>query len=242
MGTQPDANGAGTNGASPKPIRHDMLLIQDPPDGTKGSRLVRFPVDKGTGEPGAGAAVPPFTEGYRPVMNLGLAGRGTEENPARGTILSTLPLHPSPAASNGTTCYLVNAQNLNYKTAWTAEEWNDPPGGYDADGQVGPDSFSLLIGSPAGKVYFLEKKESDGSCLVPGRDYIFREVAPDELRYESEVWAELRSGCVVGTVSFENAAVYKKETDRRLSRPKIVPLVNIDSLMPRGDSAKKENA
>src|SRR5262245_3346941 len=122
--------GTPTNAGPAKPIRHDMLLMQDPPDGTHGTSLVRFPVDKITGEPGAGATVAPQTEGYRPVMNLGAAGRGTDENPARGTILSALPLHPSPAASNGTTCYLVNAQNLKYKTAWTAEEWNDPPNGY----------------------------------------------------------------------------------------------------------------
>src|SRR5687767_1827937 len=138
------------------PLRHDLLLIHDEPDGTPGSRLERFRVDKDTGYflEGREANKPPVRpvdEGYRPTINLGSTGRRTREDPGRGPILSALPLHPSPAASAGTTCYLLNAQNLNYTTSWTAEEWNDPPGGYDADGYVRPDRFSLLIASPAGK-------------------------------------------------------------------------------------------
>jgi hypothetical protein len=215
-----------------KQPRHDVLLIHDQPDGTKGSRLERFRVDKVTGvfqdgPQGDKPPVSPLDEGYRPMMNLGSTGNGTAEDPTRGPVLSALPLHPSPAASNGTTCYLVNAQNLDYTTPWTAEEWNDRPGGYDAVGYARPDCFSLLIASPAGKVYYLEKKVGPKHEHIPVQkegSFIFHEV---EMRLESEIWMQLRNGCVVGNV------IYEKKPTASSRREKVVPLVNIDSLTPK---------
>jgi hypothetical protein len=206
---------------------HDVLLIRDGLDGEQGARLERFAVDKVTGhfkeDSGANKKpLGPSDEGFRPIMNLGSLGGGTEADPARGPILSALPLHPNPAASCATTCYLVNAQNLNYTTPWTAEEWNDRPEGFNAEGYVRPDAFSLLIASPAGKVYYLHK--ADGAPLQQqSADFVFREV---DLEREPEIWMQLRNGCVVGSVMLQ-------EKDAPSRREKVVPLVNIDSLTPR---------
>jgi hypothetical protein len=210
--------------------------------GQRPLRLERFAIDKTTGSyinENAGQKLPvrPDAEGYRPTLNLGTTGAGTEDDPARGPALSTLPLHPSPAASSSTTCYLVNPENLNYDTAWTAEEWNDSPGGFNAPGRVGDDRFSLLVASPAGKVYYLEKKLPAGSQRPvvnhDDQDFIFKEI---DLRGETEIWAQLRSGCVAGRAVFESAPGAKRRQD------KVIPLVNIDSLSPRQMEATRSEA
>jgi hypothetical protein len=231
-----------TNPASPDPHErhskhHDILLIRDDLGigGTPGARLERFPVDKVTGrfKNDSGPFKQPVglnDEGHRPTMNLGSLGTGSEEDPSRGPVLSALPLHPSPAASSASTCYLLNARNLNYTTPWTAEEWNDQPNGPDAAGYVGEDKFALLVASPAGKVYYLEKKQAvcAGKVMYEDDCFVFREV---ELRHESEIWGQLRNGCVVGRVMYEGKP-------GRTAREKIVPLVNIDSLNPRVNQEK----
>lgn len=213
----------------PHSKHHDILFIRDEIEQRAGRRLERFPVNKITGHfvNQWGEHKPPVglnDEGHRPTLNLGGAGAGTPHDPVRGPALSTLPLHPSPAASSASTCYLVNAQNLNYTTPWTAEEWNDRPGGFDAEGYSRPDVFSVLIASPAGKVYYLEKKKAGGNTIeYEDEHFLFREV---DLRLESDVWAALRNGCVAGTAIYEAKAAATR-------REKVVPLVNIDSLTPR---------
>lgn len=212
---------------------HDVLLIRKQfVPGQRPLRFERFAIDKTTGSyinenAGQKAPVRPDAEGYRPTMNLGTTGAGTPEDPARGPALSTLPLHPSPAASSACTCYLVNPENLNYETAWTAEEWNDAPGGFDAPGRVGDDRFSLLVASPAGKVYYLEKKaqgEKPAAIDHSDDDFTFKEI---DLRGETEIWAQLRSGCVAGRALYERAPGVSRRSE------KVVPLVNIESLSPR---------
>jgi hypothetical protein len=212
---------------------HDILLIRKEfIPGQRPSRLERFPVDKTTGayrnDPAAAkAAVRPEGEGYRPTLNLGSTGGGTSAEPSRGPALSTLPLHPSPAASSATSCYLVNPQNLRYDNAWISEEFSDPPGGYNVEGRVGEDSFSLLVATPAGKVYYIEKKEG----VTDKKGLAFHEV---RLGFETEIWAQLRNGCVVGRVIYENAPGRKSRKD------KVVPLVNIDSLNPVDAEGEKQ--
>jgi len=206
---------------------HDVLLVRREyvPGQQRRSRLERFAIDKTTGayrnEPETQKApVRPIAECYRPTMNLATVGSGTEGDPLRGPVLSTLPLHPSPAASSATTCYLVNPENLNYVNAWTSEEWSDSPGGFDAQGRIGKDEFSVLIASPAGKVYYLQKGGTISKTVAPilsGAGFMLREV---DLGKEPEIWSLLRSGCVVGR------ALYDSEEGKR-----VVPVVNIDSLV-----------
>jgi hypothetical protein len=217
---------------------HDILLVREEfVPGQRSQRLERFAIDKTSGfyknEPESlKAPVRPQAEGYRPTINLASFGRRGEQDPGRGPALATLPLHPSPAASSATTCYLVNPENLNYGNAWTAEEWSDAPGGYDAQGRVGKDEFSLLIASPAGKVYYLQKKptptsppraaaEASGERELQPDEFVLKEVA---LRFQTEIWAQLRGGCVVGRALYNGAPASAPD--------KLVPLVNIDSLTP----------
>lgn len=207
---------------------HDILLVRkEHVPGQRQSRLERFAIDKTAGayrnEPETQKVpVQPAAECFRPTMNAAKVG-GIDGHPQRGPVLATLPLHPSPAASSATTCYLVNPENLNYGNAWTSEEWSDSPGGYDAQGRVGKDEFSLLIASPAGKVYFLEKRADPnaapggGEAIVAEKGFVIREI---DLGRETEVWSLLRGGCVVG-----RALCGLPEGE------KVVPVVNIDSLV-----------
>jgi hypothetical protein len=159
-------------------------------------------------------------DGYRAVINLATTAPGTSAE--RGPILSALPLNPDPAASSSCTCYLLNPSNLNYATAWTAEEWSDQPGDEGEPLAPGEDVFNLLIATPAGKVYYLEKKKATALAKPIDDEIVFREI---NLSDEVEVWSQLRSGCVVGR------AVYTKSPAQEPQK-KVTPLVNIHSLLP----------
>lgn len=211
---------------------HDILLVREEfVPGQPGPRLERFAVDKVTGtyknDPDARKRPEsPDGEIYRATLNIAQVGGRSAGEPRRGPALSTLPLHPSPAASSATSCYLVNPENLSYVTAWTAEEYNDPPGGFDAPGGLGEDTFSVLIASPGGKVYYLEKKAGTGSIQHDSDDFCLREV---DLSKETEIWAQLRGGLVAG-----RARYCGKHQDQLEHAPEddVVPLVNIESLTP----------
>jgi hypothetical protein len=183
---------------------------------TRERALYKFKVEKTGDEHGAylepPVATPPTERGARKVYNIAdPCGPGEDvstENPQRGPALSTLPVTADPSASSFLTCYLLNVKNLTYRTPWTMEEWNDSPNSKDEayEDIPTPSSFSLVVGAPDGSAFLIRK---DGS------EFKVEEVP---LQYESEVWNQLRNGCVAGSV--------------RLTNGNIVPLVNVASLMP----------
>lgn len=219
---------------------HDILFVrrtldEDDDDDTpspKSHRFHRFrAIKEGVGRGGfrgeSGEALPEqgaADDGYRAVLNLARVGEGSNE---RGPILSALPLNPDPAASSSCTCYLLNPSNLNYATAWTAEEWSDQPGDEGLPLLPGADIFRLLIASPGGKVYYVEKSSPAPLSREITGEIAFREV---RLQDEPEIWAQLRGGCVVGRVAYTGGAAVKAH--RGAGEPTITPLVNIHSLLP----------
>lgn len=163
--------------------------------------------------------------GHRTIVNLGLgenwgrhagetnaasAAKPVDGSPPRGPILSTLPLHPDPAASAACTCYLFNPDNLTYVTSWTQEEWNDRDVRPSSHSSNTLDDFELLVATAAGHVYLLQNG---------GGTFIRTEI---DLRFESELWNLLRNGCVAGSVLL---------VAHPPGRSRVVPLVNVDALL-----------
>jgi hypothetical protein len=156
----------------------------------------------------------------------------------RGPAFATLPLKPEPEPAAGvesSQCYLINTQNLNFRNAWTAEEWNDTPGGVDlppAQGAMKNEVEALLAG-PQGKVFRLalthisEWKRGMTARIIAtstseAGDVQQRELGAIEsvnLGSHMEVWHQLRGGTAMGRVYFDDA-----------SGPRVIPLVNITTL------------
>lgn len=200
---------------------HDVLIINQQ------GILHRVPVEKRLGHPNEGRylAAPEtahFREsGHRKVFNIAHAhsssagpdGQGNNPSTASGPAFALLPIKPEPASSNWT-CYLINAQRLNYRNPWTIEAWNDEPDDEEtADGSAQAaetDAFELLIAGPRGDVYHVQKPA--------GQD--LPAVKKVNLQNEQDVWGQLRNGCVVGTAEFYNQG-----------EPRVVPLVNTTCLV-----------
>jgi hypothetical protein len=146
----------------------------------------------------------------------------------RGPAFGTLPVKREPAATSCAACYLIDAQNLTFENAWIAEEWNDF-GSDDREAAPSADdpSFKMLIAGPRGKVFRLEVNLVDGGDdLWPvgeqrpiGDDATFGSVESLDLRYEMEIWNQLRNGCVAGRV------LTRREAE-------VIPLVNVTTLIP----------
>jgi hypothetical protein len=206
-------------------VEHDILVARRNPIGKqfirmRASRIMKGGVATEETEYAASENVKPFGGGYRAILNLALGERpllpnGTEEGPAasapRGPALATIPLHPDPTASASCTCYLLSPENLSYETAWTAEEWNDQQV-ERSDNEVDTrDEFEVLLASPAGKVYLVSWNATRSASLT------FTQV---DLEKEPELWSTLRGGTVAGSVRL------------LLPTPRIVPVVNVRSLIP----------
>ncbi len=187
---------------------HDLLVI------TRASELHRVPVEK-TGEQAGRYVQPPERReleapGVRKVFGIADPTVGAPEpGTQRGPALSTLPVHTDPAASSYITCYLLNLKNLTYRNPWTVEEWNDAPPDEDQAAVATPSEFELVVGAPDGSAHLIRRR-ADGEFGAK----------PLDLARESEVWNQLRNGCVAGSVRVEEAG------------GRIVPLVNVASLMP----------
>jgi len=182
---------------------HDILVIPK-----RGHRLQQVEVEKAKGANQGkykAFATPPLDEaGHRKV--LALAGVNSD----RGAGFSTLPIKEEPASSFWT-CFLINAENLNFRNAWTAAEWNDDPGGPTERGIWGTPDFEVLVAGPRGSVYLVRKVGNAAPV-----------VSPVDLRFEGEIWTQLRSGLVAGRVK------YYRYPDT--PGGKVVPLVNVTAL------------
>lgn len=153
----------------------------------------------------------------------------------RGPALATLPIKPEPAATSCGICYLLDAQNLNFRNPWTAEEWSQVnPEDLPTDPMVMDEGLDVLLAGPRGKVFRVTLKIQSGERdLWPPQQ---RRNLPDgaghvesiDLRRQAEVWNQLRNGVVAGRVLLDERFVAEPGEVRR-----VVPLVNITSLVPR---------
>jgi hypothetical protein len=239
---------------------HDVLVV--PPSGVyEPTEFVRFPVvktsqvnqgqlDESKSKKGTYVDPPevldPYDYSQRRVMAISRpqdAGPEQHRDVPRGVAFGTLPVKAEPAATACGTCYLINTQNLTFRNAWTAEEWNtirgvpDLPAAPSAD----DDSFEVLLAGPRGKVFHLvvnlgeqpqggEWKdfwEPKGQPKDLGTDPRLGSIECIDLRHETEIWNQLRNGLVAGRVLFQ------KRVDQPVAgRANPVPLVNITSLIP----------
>jgi hypothetical protein len=123
---------------------------------------------------------------------------------------------------------------LNFRNAWTAEEWNDTPGGIDLPPapSANQNDVEALLAGPQGKVFRLvltslavwePGTQARIVATVPdGGGVVQRELGTVEsvgLRRHMEVWHQLRGGTAMGRVYFNDA-----------NGPRVVPLVNITTL------------
>jgi len=166
---------------------YQVPVVQPPPKGAPA------PVE-GDPAPGSYATIPkPLTmrdSGYRKVDSI-----ARYENSARGAGFAVLPNKPDPQSSQ-MSCYLINPQNFQTTTPWTATEWSSAEDKQD-DGialdlsRWEADAFEFLVAVPLGKVYFARKlvDEPPTFTLV-------------DLAKEGEIWTQLRNGLVVGTVKY----------------------------------------
>jgi hypothetical protein len=239
---------------------HDVLLV--PPKGVlHGDQVFRFPVNK-TGNPSGhsleeAGSPPPKGVSTNEVTRAGIYDSPPEvldaydysqrnvraiaeqrrtledEGAERGPAFATLPVKPEPAATSLGLCYLINTRNLNFRNAWTAEEWNDVPGGPDLEPAPGvdDDGFEVALAAPQGKVLLLR---IDGLRALRHHRAARVEIAKGaslsiesvDLGHQIEVWNQLRNGCVAGRVLYRRANGHSD----------VVPLVNITALSP----ARKE--
>lgn len=242
----------------PSVEHHDVLFIA--PKGVhEDDEYFRFPVvkaaplpvnpgeiERDSHEPGTFVDAPEkmdfYDYGQRKAISFSNPaewGPAGATNQPRGPAIATIPVKPEPAATSCGVCYLIDAQNLNFRNPWTAEEWNQL-GGLDlpADPLVGAKGFDVLLAGPQGKVFHLVLKLEDGQTdlwkakpckqIADGAGHI----ECIDLRFQAEIWNQLRNGCVAGRVLLDDRFGRHPGEGRR-----VVPLVNITTLM----SAEEEN-
>lgn len=245
-----------------KPLEHHDILIVPPKGVYAVDEVVRFPVvklegvvnqgeiDEGDEVKGTYVDSPEVLDAYDYAQRRLMAVNrpqdwGPEElrNVERGPAFGTLPVKREPAATSCAACYLINAQHLEYRNAWIAEEWTDI-GGVDLPPAPSADDkrFEVLIAGPRGAVFELVV-ELDETMWPIGQKCAFQTEAEVvaakgggstpysrgsltnlDLRYEMEIWNQLRNGAVYGRVSRR----HRPKTKPRAPQP----LVNITSLLP----------
>ncbi|MEO8180351.1 MAG: hypothetical protein ABI895_16055 [Deltaproteobacteria bacterium] len=243
---KPDSNGK-------EPVAHHDVLVLPPRGVLERGKFFRFPVTKkkaAQNEPGTFNDPPEVMDVYdyaeRMVHSIArpqdwgkdpqpVARTPEAEGVGRGPAFCTLPVKPEPASTSCGICYLINADNLNFRNAWTAEEWNDTPGGENLAPAPGVDDreFEALLAGPRGKVFRVrfsgieDWEVGDLAAVAPLRESgepptaASCEIECIDLGAQVEVWQQLRNGCAMGRVAYE------EDKEKR-----IVPLVNITTLTP----------
>lgn len=227
------------------PLAHHDLLVVPPANVISTEEIFRVPVvkldepanqgeqDQEGGTEGTYVDMPEKLDLYDYAQRRTMAiarpqewGPKEHRDTARGPAFGTLPVKREPAATSCAACYLINAQNINFRNAWTAEEWSDfgtvdlPPAPAADD-----ERFEVLLAGPRGKVFQLVVNIADGpkdlwtlgQKVTIGAGDNLGTIQSVDLRYEMETWNHLRNGCVVGRVLSHRSN-------------KCIPLVNITSL------------
>ncbi len=177
--------------------------------------------------------------GQRKVFNIANPERDDgagQQGQARGPAFAIMPVKPEPSASSCAFCYLVNAQDVLAPNAWTAEEW-DAPGGDDlsAGPHANATEAEALLALPRGIVLRIKATGLENLDVLPNEvqpatvDHlgVTYEIEPVRLNNETEIWSQLRNGCIAGRV-------YHRKRNR------VIPLLNLTSLMP-GQAAQGDD-
>ncbi len=216
---------------------HDVLVF--PPSDERGKReWYRFAVNRAGTPDQVGKFLATPTEarrlgdGTRRSESIARPNEvktaGGEALSPRGPALATLPIKPEPGGASGITCYLLNADNFHAPNFWTVEEWNDGPGGETYQTPVHPNNFEVLLAGPLGKVFQVTIHDVDkwkvGTSKKTTPDAAAKSedgeatIGCVELRHNTEIWTQLRSGCIAGRVLVNSP------------KEKVIPLVNVTAL------------
>lgn len=210
---------------------HDVLVIP-----RKGAvqrfHSYRFPVHKDPGRPDSGQFSDPpeewsvQDEGQRRLINVAEPPGTRDAEAARGPAIALLPVKPEPGAAFFGTCFLINVNNFVAPSLWTAEEWDDGPGGVDFETLEHPTTYEVLLAVSYGRVLRVRVDCLDRwrPGVVSKLDNGLGEVEAIELGSEMEVWSQLRNGVVAGTVAVRAGGPAKR----------VIPLVNLTALRPAG--------
>jgi hypothetical protein len=211
---------AATGGGAPPPEAHDLLLI--PPLVPESERLangapkmLRMAI-QADGSYGPSEWLDFDQLGARKVYNIARPTLSDPDPTPRGPGFAVLPIRPDPG-SQYETCYLINTENLQMPSPWSAADWDavdDNLGAPSRARVTAPNSaarprssaFEVLLAGPAGKVFHVQ---CDDGGNVTG--------TPVDLGVEPEIWAQLREGVVVGSV-------------RYAKNDQIMPIVNVTSV------------
>ena len=198
------------------PNEHDVLVINNK------DQLYQFPVDRD-------GAVGEYKEPPKPIDDANANGRRKvmraiaprHANPKQGIAFATLPVKPEPASGHFS-CYLINAQSLNYKNPWITADWTGASDNGEPEPQPWADAkIEVLIAGGNGRVYYVHITPGANGDFAPQESVSAQgEVRAREvdLRNESELWQALRNGAVAGAVRYEG------------EQQRVVPIVNLSSL------------
>jgi hypothetical protein len=190
--------------------KHDIYFM------AKDKVVYKFPVNKEDGSYTEKPSQPHYSEpNLRHIYNRAHPNLtdAADERP-RGPVFATLPLTAEPGPASISTCYVINPNNLNYRNAYTAEEWSWA-GAMENPGPSTPEKFELIVAGPKGRIYHLRvgAGEDNAACSQLDRE---------TLKTETDVWEQLRNGTVLGRVLFKD---------------RIVPLLNVTSVQQEGSES-----
>jgi hypothetical protein len=219
--TRAAAPAGATGGGTPPPEAHDLLLI--PPLVPENERLangapkmLRMAI-QADGSYGPSEWLDFDQLGARKVYNIARPTLSDPDPTPRGPGFAVLPIRPDPG-SQYETCYLINTENLQMPSPWSAADWDAvddnrgnapsraPATASNPAAGPAPSAFEVLLAGPGGKVFHVQCDEGGN---VTG--------TPVDLGVEPEIWAQLREGVVVGSVRYA-------KNDR------IMPIVNVTSV------------
>jgi len=256
--------------APKKPVKHHDVLVVAPQGVHLENELFRIPVVKVDDQANQGEIpetparvgeyvdLPEKLDSYdysaRRAMSIarphdwGAHGLRKEQ---RGPAFGTLPVKSEPAATACMACYLIDEQNLSFRNAWTAEEWNDfLPESLDAAPSADNENFEVLLAGPRGMVFHvkLELADNDQPLWQPGESAKVDaggttkgSVRCLNMRHEMEIWNQLRNGCVAGRAISYTSGDSTVIPNGAPTSLKPLPLVNVTSLILDADDPAKQS-
>lgn len=202
----------------PPPTRVPDVIIVTPHDDDNGRPKVFYFASNGEGlEAPQPLHAPPWESTYQRVLRFAIQGRS--QNQSLGPVLGVLKLEIDPASGLREALVIV-ARNIEYRNEWIQAEWAGAAP--KLGGPIPPGIRSLVVATEGGG---LHKYSPRSSPLTPG--------------LYTDVWNQLRNGCVLGTVLKERVGASELTGLGGSSR---IPLVNLSSLDPQAQTWVPDSA